>query len=168
MTTTMNTGAASLSDEQILDVLCGHDERPFHRPHGTRLVYNAFEDEYDLREIVLRRARELIALATPTQQADAAIAAGGAQEPAQSWIDGVAAELWAIADVSGFDDFKLAVGGFLIATALPRVAATVRLTDDQIVSIWEGMPDGASGFRKSWGYLQFARALLAASNGEQA
>jgi hypothetical protein len=54
------------------------------------------------------------------------------------------------------------------AAPLPREAATVALTDERIVSIWEGMPDGASGFRKSWGYLQFARALLAASNGEQA
>jgi Lar family restriction alleviation protein len=108
--------------------------------------------------------------------ADAAIAAGGAQEPAQSWIDGVAAELWAIADVSGFDDFKLAVGGFLIATALPRVAATVALTDEQREAIeWAagrahvealGKPiDGDEG--KRWRLLSdMFRA--AASNGEQA
>jgi hypothetical protein len=62
MTTTMNTGAASLSDEQILAlrkasaVLCGTGH------HEEAGVINSI-------------------LAAPAPQADAAIAAGGAQEP---------------------------------------------------------------------------------------
>lgn len=63
----------ALTDEQILKVLCGNDERPFHQPRGTRFVYNSYEDETDLREMVLDRARELIALAAdalPAAQGD--------------------------------------------------------------------------------------------------
>jgi hypothetical protein len=49
------------------------------------------------------------ALPCAAEQADEAVTA--------SWINGVAIELWKTADVAGFDDFKLAVGGFLRATA---------------------------------------------------
>lgn len=57
----------------------------------------------------------------------------GVAQPAQtaqskpvddSWIDGVAIELWKTADVSGFEDFKLAVSGFLRATAQSAAAQT--------------------------------------------
>lgn len=37
------------------------------------------------------------------------------------------------------------------------------ISDAQIIKVWEGMPGGADGFRKQWGYLQFARAILAES-----
>ena len=36
------------------------------------------------------------------------------------------------------------------------------LTDEQIDEAFNQMPDGAYGFLKSWGYRQFARAVLAA------
>ncbi|MFZ7319719.1 hypothetical protein [Comamonas jiangduensis] len=36
------------------------------------------------------------------------------------------------------------------------------LTDEQIDEAFNQMPDGATGFLKSWGYRQFARAVLAA------
>jgi hypothetical protein len=111
--TTMNTGAASLSDERERAAItaCALMIKGICLTRPNAEWTGAIEDRI---QFMLKQ-----------MQADAAIAAGGAQEAAQSWIDGVAAELWAISDVSGFDDFKLAVGGFLIATALPRVAATV-------------------------------------------
>jgi hypothetical protein len=62
-----DTTKDAVTDEQILAVLCGFDDRPFHQPKGTQFVFNAYEDEHDLREIVLRRARELIALVVPAQ-----------------------------------------------------------------------------------------------------
>lgn len=36
----------------------------------------------------------------------------------------------------------------------------MNITDEQIEQTWNSMPDGPDGFRKSWGYLQFARAIL--------
>lgn len=36
----------------------------------------------------------------------------------------------------------------------------MNITDAQIEQTWNSMPDGPDGFRKSWGYLQFARAIL--------
>ncbi|CAE6810849.1 hypothetical protein R69746_05611 [Paraburkholderia aspalathi] len=73
---TTSTDVVPLTDEQILAVLCGFDDRPFHQPKGTQFVYNSFEDEHDLREIVLRRARELLALASPTSEVQADHIAG--------------------------------------------------------------------------------------------
>lgn len=35
------------------------------------------------------------------------------------------------------------------------------LTDEQIDEVFNQMPDGACGFLKSWGYRQFAYAVLA-------
>lgn len=35
------------------------------------------------------------------------------------------------------------------------------ITDKQIDSAMESMPNGYTGFLKSWGYRQFARAILA-------
>ena len=37
------------------------------------------------------------------------------------------------------------------------------MSDDQIDVVFNAMPDGAQGFLKSWGYRQFARALLKAA-----
>ena len=37
------------------------------------------------------------------------------------------------------------------------------MTDEQIDAVFEAMPDGSKGWLKSWGYRQFARALLEAS-----
>jgi hypothetical protein len=62
--TTDQTTPAAITDEQILKALCGYNGYPFYRPSGTEFVYNGYEDEHDLREMVLHRARELIALAT--------------------------------------------------------------------------------------------------------
>jgi hypothetical protein len=164
--TTMNTGAASLSDEQILNVLCGQDERPFHQPHGTRLVYNAFEDEYDLREIVLRRARELIALAS-TPQADAAIAAGGAQEPIYQqqycnervWRD-LPKDRWdekQAGTLASYQRFRI-----VYAATAPNIAATLALTDEALDAAAMYATKATKGglpTSQSW-RLEFARSLL--------
>lgn len=49
---------------------------------------------------------------------------------------------------------------------LPPPAKTI--TDAQIDAIANGMPGGLDGFLKGWGWRHFARAILAASNGEAA
>jgi len=41
--------------------------------------------------------------------------------------------------------------------------AVPEMTDAEIVSVWQGMPGGAEGWLKQFGYLQFARAVLAAA-----
>lgn len=46
-------------------------------------------------------------------------------------------------------------------------AAKGELRDAEIVGVWESMPGGRGGFLKEWGYMQFARAILAKSK-EQA
>lgn len=48
----------------------------------------------------------------------------------------------------------------------PPPAKTI--TDAQIDAIANGMPGGLDGFLKGWGWRHFARAILAASNGEAA
>ena len=48
----------------------------------------------------------------------------------------------------------------------PPPAKTI--TDAQIDAIADGMPGGLDGFLKGWGWRHFARAILAASNGEAA
>jgi hypothetical protein len=45
----------------------------------------------------------------------------------------------------------------------PAESKRAALTNEQITDIWNSMPGGCDGFLKSWGYIQFARALLAAS-----
>lgn len=40
------------------------------------------------------------------------------------------------------------------------------LTDEQITEIWNGMPGGPGGFRKQWGYQQFAKAVIEAHDNE--
>jgi hypothetical protein len=42
---------------------------------------------------------------------------------------------------------------------------TDKLSDEQIVRVWQSMPGGPDGWLKSFGFLQFARAVLAAKNG---
>ncbi|MFM0439246.1 hypothetical protein PQQ84_22495 [Paraburkholderia strydomiana] len=118
--TTMNTGAASLSDEM---------ERAYQRRHA--LVVTEREDfEAGYR---------------------AAIAAGGAQE--------------AVA----FDHHEVDHGTHIelvphYAAPLPRVAATVSLTDEQIANIAAAHTNSVVEFDR---LLKFARALLASSNAEQ-
>lgn len=46
--------------------------------------------------------------------------------------------------------------------------AAKTITDAQIDAIANGMPGGLDGFLKGWGWRHFARAILAASNGEAA
>jgi len=41
--------------------------------------------------------------------------------------------------------------------------AVPEMTDEQIVAVWQSMPGGPDGWLKQFGYLQFARALLAAA-----
>ncbi|PFH12910.1 hypothetical protein [Burkholderia sp. JKS000303] len=49
-----------------------------------------------------------------------------------------------------------------VAPAAPPAQVDTRLlTDEQITAVWNSMPGGFDGFLKSWGYIQFARALLA-------
>ncbi|MFM0495632.1 hypothetical protein [Paraburkholderia caledonica] len=111
MTTTMNTGAASLSDERI-----------------NELALLNLEYDRTVRPIDFARAIEREVLAC------AAIAAGGAQEP----------------DVLTIQTVK---------TLLIRHAESYSEWDDGSI---ERIDFGQYGFGK------FARALLAASNGEQA
>ena len=40
------------------------------------------------------------------------------------------------------------------------VALNRLITDAQIDAVFDAMPDGVSGFLKSWGYRQFARAVV--------
>ncbi|WP_175777455.1 hypothetical protein [Burkholderia anthina] len=52
-----------------------------------------------------------------------------------------------------------------VRAAQPAPAsAPVGLTDDEITAVWNSMPGGFDGFLKSWGYIQFARALLEGAN----
>lgn len=52
------------------------------------------------------------------------------------------------------------------ATDLPGTNANMALTDDQIEVIFNSMPGGPRGFCKEWGYVQFARCIMAAHNAE--
>jgi hypothetical protein len=56
-------------------------------------------------------------------------------------------------------------GAFIKAARwlMGAVEARSEMTDEQIVEAWNAMPDGDKGFMKSWGYLQFARAILAST-----
>lgn len=56
-----------------------------------------------------------------------------------------------------------------IEAALLEPESSATLTDEQIDAVFNQMPDGASGFLKTWGYRQFARSLLeaAATTGTQ-
>ena len=49
----------------------------------------------------------------------------------------------------------------LAATQSAAQGLEADLTDEQIDEAFNQMPDGAAGFLKSWGYRQFARAVLA-------
>ena len=49
-----------------------------------------------------------------------------------------------------------------VATTAAAQGIDADLTDAQIDEAFNQMPDGAAGFLKSWGYRQFARAVLAA------
>ena len=49
------------------------------------------------------------------------------------------------------------------ATAQAGQVAVPEMTDEQIVAVWQAMPGGPDGWLKQFGYLQFARALLAAA-----
>ena len=51
---------------------------------------------------------------------------------------------------------------WLAATQPAAQGLDADLTDAQIDEAFNQMPDGAAGFLKSWGYRQFARAVLAA------
>ncbi|WP_063807072.1 hypothetical protein [Burkholderia ubonensis] len=69
-------------------------------------------------------------------------------------------------DQSAFSDgYEAGIAAILTARAeIPQAGVT--LTDEQITEVWEGMPGGREGFRKQWGYWQFARALLARAGGK--
>ena len=54
------------------------------------------------------------------------------------------------------------VRALLAATQPTAQGLEADLTDAQIDEAFNQMPDGAAGFLKSWGYRQFARAVLAA------
>jgi hypothetical protein len=93
---------------------------------------------------------------------DAAIAAGGAQEPiyqvivGEKWVDSTAAEYAAVSNEKRIVN----------AAPLPREAATVALTDVQIASIYHETIRTKRCDGQIF-YHAFARALLAASNGEK-
>lgn len=48
----------------------------------------------------------------------------------------------------------------IAASPAAPVAAQAQPSDADIEAVFERMPDGADGFLKKWGYIQFARALL--------
>lgn len=66
-------------------------------------------------------------------------------------------------------EYRLIADATLAATQPEAQGMGVVLTDAQIDETFNQMPDGAAGFLKSWGYRQFARAVLAAQakQGEQ-
>lgn len=55
-----------------------------------------------------------------------------------------------------------------IEAALLEPESSATLTDEQIDAVFNQMPDGASGFLKSWGYQQFARLLLSTAQARPA
>jgi hypothetical protein len=57
---------------------------------------------------------------------------------------------------------KLLQAAVFISDEIRRDAERARtITDKQIQAAWESMPGGPDGFRKQWGFNQFARAVLA-------
>jgi hypothetical protein len=57
---------------------------------------------------------------------------------------------------------KLSQAAMFIADEMRADAERSRnVTDEQIQAVWEAMPGGPDGFRKQWGFNQFARAVLA-------
>lgn len=57
---------------------------------------------------------------------------------------------------------KLSQSAAYIAEELRAEAAlAATVTDKQIVAVWQSMPGGPDGFLKQWGFIQFARAVLA-------
>jgi hypothetical protein len=225
--TTMNTGAASLSDEQIEQL------HLIERCDPSLLIHHIEEDTaYDgplvarVFELAKERARSL--LATPTPQADAApselasmtrmfhaacadlgainealgldpddggagpildaiaelraaIAAGGAQEPIyqqQYCGEGV----WRDMQKDKWDEKQAGILAsdqrfrIVYAAPLPRVAATaltiqavrtLLIRHAESYSEWDDGSIERIDFGQ-YGFGKFARALLAASNGEQA
>jgi hypothetical protein len=146
--TTMNTGASSLSEtadalEAEYMAVASGQKKP------SRIAL----------EPMVRAVKLLRALSTP--QADAAIAAGGAQEARERSMPCTCGE-FAPGIVHRTD------GPCYVAETSPhpREAATV-LTDEQRTAI----AGGAAALRKNGGFDFLAEeldALLAASNGEQA
>lgn len=55
-----------------------------------------------------------------------------------------------------------------IEVALLELKSIATLSDEQIDTVFNQMPDGASGFLKSWGYRQFAHQLLSAAQARPA
>jgi tryptophan 2,3-dioxygenase len=56
---------------------------------------------------------------------------------------------------------KLAQAASFVAEELRAEAAmAATVTDEQIQAVWQSMPGGPDGFRKQWGFMQFARAVL--------
>jgi hypothetical protein len=56
---------------------------------------------------------------------------------------------------------KLTQAASFIAEELRAEAAMAEsVTDEQIQAVWQSMPGGPEGFRKQWGFMQFARAIL--------
>jgi hypothetical protein len=57
---------------------------------------------------------------------------------------------------------KLTQAAAFVAEEMRAEAALAEsVTDEQIQAVWESMPGGPGGFRKQWGFNQFARAILA-------
>jgi hypothetical protein len=69
----------------------------------------------------------------------------------ESWIDSNVAE------------YSLVTNEKRIVYATRAAAPRDALTEIQISEVWNAMPGGHGGWLKQWGYLQFARAILAAS-----
>jgi hypothetical protein len=56
---------------------------------------------------------------------------------------------------------KLTQAASFVAEELRAEAAmAATVTDEQIQAVWQSMPGGPDGFRKQWGFMQFARAVL--------
>lgn len=73
-------------------------------------------------------------------------------------------DLLEIARATGLRGFVHGVNAEDVRVMLQRfvdaLPGPVIPTDAQIVEVWQGMPGGADGWLKGWGFIQFSRALL--------
>lgn len=60
----------------------------------------------------------------------------------------------------GYDEIRLICDSIYNRVLTPHFNNVDHVSDDLIVDTWASMPNGYDGFRKSWGFVQFARNLL--------
>lgn len=85
-----------------------------------------------------------------------------AVQPSDALIEAVDAWFADNTGLGGCSDKDVAELAAIFATQPAAQGMEADLADEQIDETFNQMPDGAAGFLKSWGYRQFARAVLAA------